>query len=50
MSGDEDLCKKIAEAKKQLVDWRRDGNADKIQFWAQRLDELIDQLPRKANQ
>lgn len=42
------LREDITHAKAQLEHWRRDGNADRIAFWAQRLDELIDRLPRVA--
>jgi hypothetical protein len=48
MEVDDDLRGKIANAKRQLEQWRRDGNADKIHFWARELDELIDKLPRET--
>lgn len=43
-----DLYMDIADARQNLLKWRYDGNADQIDFWRNRLDELIDQLPRKA--
>lgn len=44
-----DLYTDIADARQNLLKWRQDGNADQIEFWRSRLDELIDQLPRKAS-
>lgn len=43
-----DLYRDIADARQNLLKWRTDGNADQIKFWRDRLDELIDKLPRKA--
>lgn len=40
------LREDVTHAHQQLVHWRRDGNADRIAFWASRLDELVDRLPR----
>lgn len=40
------LREDITTARRQLTHWRRDGDADRIAYWAARLDELLDRLPR----
>jgi hypothetical protein len=42
------LREDIAHAHEQLKWWRREGKAERIAFWAERLDELVDRLPRSA--
>jgi hypothetical protein len=36
------LCDDLVYASQQLRIWRLDGNADKISFWVNRTNELLD--------
>ena len=38
----QDLCDAIVRAREELKKWREDGNADKIFFYAARVNELLD--------
>ena len=40
----------ITAAQRQLTAARIDGAAEKIHFWAARVNELLDQYPRKVSQ
>lgn len=48
MAKGRDLHTDITDARENLEKWRHDGNATQIEFWRDRLDQLIDQLPRKV--